>query len=65
LEPPPVITSRLYPHQQQALAWMVHRESNEVLPPFWELMPQEPGKPVVWANTLTKFESTTRPAAVR
>ena len=25
----------LYPHQQEALAWMIDRENINALPPFW------------------------------
>jgi hypothetical protein len=32
---PGVITSGLYPHQSQALAWMIGRENGGGLPPFW------------------------------
>lgn len=30
------VTKPLYPHQQEALAWMVDREILNALPPFWE-----------------------------
>ena len=30
------ILKPLYPHQQEALAWMVKRENTNALPPFWE-----------------------------
>ena len=29
------ILAPLYPHQQEALAWMVDRENINALPPFW------------------------------
>lgn len=32
----PEIVKPLYPHQQEALAWMVNRENTSALPPFWE-----------------------------
>jgi hypothetical protein len=38
MEPPAeVIRTPLLPHQQEALAWMVDRENNDRLPPFWEI----------------------------
>ena len=30
------ITTPLLAHQKEALAWMVERENNGALPPFWE-----------------------------
>lgn len=30
------IVTPLLDHQREALAWMVQRENNSVLPPFWE-----------------------------
>ncbi len=29
------VTTPLYPHQEEALAWMVARENSNQLPPFW------------------------------
>jgi hypothetical protein len=43
---------------------MVHRESSEQLPPFWQKETQ-PGQPVIYRNSLTGFEATAPPAAVR
>lgn len=31
----PEVVTALYPHQQEALAWMVRRENSNALPPFW------------------------------
>jgi hypothetical protein len=31
------IVTPLLQHQQEALAWMVHRENSGALPPFWQL----------------------------
>ena len=33
------IVKPLYPHQQEALAWMINRENTNALPPFWEPFP--------------------------
>ena len=30
------ILKPLYPHQQEALAWMVNRENTNAMTPFWE-----------------------------
>jgi hypothetical protein len=35
VDPSPEITSGLYPHQAAALAWMIKRENEGHLPPFW------------------------------
>lgn len=29
------VATPLYPHQQEALAWMIERENSSQLPPFW------------------------------
>ena len=36
MQPSAIIQAGLLPHQQEALAWMVQRENNSALPPFWE-----------------------------
>ena len=38
MEPPPLLATRLFPHQRQALAWMCGRENRGALPPFWEAL---------------------------
>ncbi|GFR51517.1 hypothetical protein Agub_g13933, partial [Astrephomene gubernaculifera] len=36
MDPDPEVISPLFPHQRVALAWMVARENDSSLPPFWE-----------------------------
>ncbi|GBF96868.1 helicase-like transcription factor [Raphidocelis subcapitata] len=58
---PEVITSGLYPHQSQALAWMLERENGGGLPPFWERSKEGGG----YVCTLTNTPEPQRPAPVR
>ncbi|KAJ8270339.1 hypothetical protein GJAV_G00113220 [Gymnothorax javanicus] len=48
----------LLPHQKQALAWMVTRENNNDLPPFWV------EKNGLYFNVLTNFAVPERPDSV-
>ena len=50
----------LFPHQKQALSWMIACESNDNLPPFWE----EKG-PQNFFNLVTNHSSAKRPASVK
>ena len=52
----------LFPHQKQALAWMIARENSKQLPPFWkeETINGRPG----YFNSATNFATTTRPSCV-
>uniref|UniRef100_A0A383WDF9 Uncharacterized protein n=1 Tax=Tetradesmus obliquus TaxID=3088 RepID=A0A383WDF9_TETOB len=65
------VLSQLFPHQQEALAWMVNRENSNTLPPFWSAAaPTGRGAAaaaggVVYTNTLTNFETSTRPEPLR
>eukprot|EP00882_Tetradesmus_deserticola_P022058 GHRQ01023941.1.p1 GENE.GHRQ01023941.1~~GHRQ01023941.1.p1 ORF type:complete len:124 (+),score=57.45 GHRQ01023941.1:713-1084(+) len=64
------VLSQLFPHQQVALAWMVSRENSNSLPPFWEAAAAPAARGggsggVVYTNTLTNFETATRPAPLR
>ncbi|XP_060098305.1 helicase-like transcription factor [Heteronotia binoei] len=52
-----VVTS-LLPHQKQALAWMISRENNKELPPFWE------ERDNYFYNTITNFAEKKRPENV-
>ncbi|KAL8187859.1 UNVERIFIED_CONTAM: hypothetical protein K2H54_057208, partial [Gekko kuhli] len=52
-----VLTS-LLPHQKQALAWMISRENNKELPPFWE------EREDYFYNTITNFAEKKRPGNV-
>ncbi|XP_060690517.1 helicase-like transcription factor isoform X1 [Hemiscyllium ocellatum] len=59
MEPAKAVCTPLLPHQKQALAWMVLRENNTDLPPFWE---QRNG---MYYNLLTNFAEKERPENVR
>lgn len=37
------VLSQLFPHQREALAWMVARENSNALPPFWLAAPAPGG----------------------
>jgi hypothetical protein len=59
MEPPAeVIRTPLLPHQQEALAWMVDRENNDRLPPFWEVYTPK-GKVLLSLNVLHTTEPLT------
>ncbi|XP_059159107.1 helicase-like transcription factor [Physella acuta] len=57
-KPVEAIRTSLYPHQKQALNWMICKENNNTLPPFWEKQGN------VYANSLTMFVTKTVPASV-
>ncbi|WIA16914.1 hypothetical protein OEZ85_013841 [Tetradesmus obliquus] len=64
------VLPQLFPHQQEALAWMVNRENSNALPPFWSAAaPAGRGAAaaggVVYTNTLTNFETASRPEPLR
>lgn len=65
MEPSPDILSPLFPHQKEALAWMVQRENKEELPPWWVAEQQPRGGAVVYTHRLTNSSSAERPASVR
>lgn len=48
----------LLPHQKQALAWMILRENNNDLPPFWE------ERNNFFYNTIIHFAERNRPENV-
>ncbi|XP_042314519.1 helicase-like transcription factor [Sceloporus undulatus] len=52
------ISTPLLPHQKQALAWMISRENNQKLPPFWE------ERESYFYNTITNFAEKKRPENV-
>ncbi|XP_061492992.1 helicase-like transcription factor [Rhineura floridana] len=52
------VVTPLLPHQKQALAWMISRENNKELPPFWE------ERENYYYNTLTNFAEKKRPENV-
>ncbi|KAI8473525.1 MAG: SNF2 family N-terminal domain-containing protein [Monoraphidium minutum] len=64
-DPSDEITSELYPHQTAALAWMVCRENEGGLPPFWERQAGARGGGPQYVNTLTNTPTPERPRPVR
>ena len=50
----------LFPHQKQALSWMIACENNDSLPPFWE----QKG-PQNFFNLVTNHSSAKPPASVK
>ncbi|XP_078266571.1 helicase-like transcription factor isoform X3 [Rhinoraja longicauda] len=59
MEPAKAVHTPLLPHQKQALAWMILRENNTDLPPFWEQRSN------MYYNLLTNFAERERPENVR
>ncbi|KAH3853554.1 hypothetical protein DPMN_096082 [Dreissena polymorpha] len=57
-EPAEAIVTQLYPHQKQALNWMIVRENKAILPPFWE---ERDGQ---YFNTVLNFTTKIRPPSV-
>ncbi|KAK3589957.1 hypothetical protein CHS0354_034979 [Potamilus streckersoni] len=58
-EPAEAVSTKMYPHQKQALNWMIKRENGSILPPFWE---ESGGK---YFNSITNFTSNNRPKSVQ
>ncbi|RUS82734.1 hypothetical protein EGW08_009514, partial [Elysia chlorotica] len=56
--PAQAIKTGLYPHQKQALNWMICRENKGMLPPFWEKQGN------MYINTLTVCHTHIKPASV-
>ncbi|KAK3777641.1 hypothetical protein RRG08_021753 [Elysia crispata] len=56
--PAQAIKTGLYPHQKQALNWMICRENKGILPPFWEKQGN------MYINTLTICHTHIKPASV-
>ncbi|KAJ4842307.1 hypothetical protein Tsubulata_033582 [Turnera subulata] len=54
-----VIKSPLFPHQKEALWWLVNRENSTELPPFWEERDGE------YVNVLTNFHTDKHPEPLR
>ncbi|KAL4458507.1 hypothetical protein ABPG75_013372 [Micractinium tetrahymenae] len=61
----PEVLTPLYPHQQEALAWMVQRENSNGLPPFWEPRVKQAGGSLTYVSQLTNFIAPARPAPLR
>eukprot|EP00899_Mesostigma_viride_P021906 jgi/Mesvir1/29717/Mv00949-RA.2 len=58
-----IIQRTLFPHQKECLSWMVGRENNSSLPPFWQ--PVNEGGKVMYLNTITNHATQARPASLR
>ncbi|XP_013396086.1 flocculation protein FLO11-like, partial [Lingula anatina] len=59
-EPAKAISTPLFPHQKQALHWMIQRESATELPPFWKKT-----KDGRYFNSVTNYAKEQRPQSVR
>uniref|UniRef100_A0A0D3EHT1 Helicase C-terminal domain-containing protein n=1 Tax=Brassica oleracea var. oleracea TaxID=109376 RepID=A0A0D3EHT1_BRAOL len=60
VEPPrEVIKSDLFAHQKEGLGWLLNREKDGELPPFWE---EKDGD---FVNVLTNYRTDKRPEALR
>jgi SWI/SNF-related matrix-associated actin-dependent regulator of chromatin subfamily A3 len=57
------VQTGLYPHQKEALAWMIQQEHSEALPVFWKSRSGVNG--VEYLHTLTNFVSPVQPSALR
>ncbi|XP_015760925.1 PREDICTED: uncharacterized protein LOC107340090 [Acropora digitifera] len=55
-EQPEAITTQLFPHQLQALNWMIIRENNTDLAPFWTQVNNS-----IWINKGTNFSTNRKP----
>lgn len=58
------VATPLFLHQKQALAWMMNRENNDDLPPFWEQL-KTSAKRTVYKNVLTGIITDRRPEILR
>ena len=71
MEPSAVVTSPMYAHQKEALAWLVSRENANALPPFWTCDAAAAaaggggGSRTVYENILSNHKTTTRPECCR
>lgn len=65
MEPSSTITSSMFPHQKEALAWMVRTENSSSLPPFWNTQKVRGIKDVMYKNIITNFLTEKRPSPLR
>lgn len=65
MEPAPTIVSSLFPHQKEALAWMVRTENSGSLPPFWITQKVRGSKDLMYKNIITNFITEKRPSPLR
>lgn len=62
IDPAPLIKTPLYPHQREALAWLVERENSKDLPPFWvEQFESRGSRRKFYVNSLTNFMTDQKP----
>lgn len=65
-EPAQIVTTPLYPHQKEALAWMMEREDCDELPVFWDKMsPMPTSIRPKYVHTLANFVTENRPPAFK
>ena len=65
MDPVPEVTSTLFHHQKEALAWMLERENSNALPPFWSAAVMPGSRNILYTNTLAHHETTVRPQPIR
>ncbi|KAH9547320.1 hypothetical protein CY35_11G028300 [Sphagnum magellanicum] len=76
MEPSPVISSTMFRHQKEALAWLIHMENSSKLPPFWIIHKPRGGRGgggggssskdmLLYKNTITNFSTDQRPDPLR
>jgi len=59
----PALASKLFKHQLEGLSFLMHRENDSGLPPFWKEI-KEQGK-LVFHNTITNSSTPNRPNSVK
>lgn len=65
MDPSPTISSSMFVHQKEALAWLVQTENSSRLPPFWVPEKQRGSKSPMYKNTITNFITDQRPNSLR
>eukprot|EP00249_Psilotum_nudum_P023028 c28730_g1_i2 orf=268-2055(+) len=65
MDPCPLITTPLYSHQREGLAWLVKRENSSDLPPFWQAQSSRGSSELTFINTLTNFMTKLQPEPFR
>lgn len=65
MEPSSLVTSTMFSHQKEALAWMVRTENSCSLPPFWITQKVRGSKDVMYKNIITNFVTEKRPSPLR
>lgn len=65
MDPSPAITSTMFSHQKEALAWMVRTENSASLPPFWVTQKVRGSKDLMYKNIITNYLTDKRPIPLR